>query len=170
MALWLSCAPAAVAQTTYSQTVLYNFAAAPKGANPSGALIRDTAGNIYGTTEDGGAFGEGEIFKVDTTGRLMVLYSFTGQADGRSPRSGVASDAHGNLYGTTYYGGTSGIGVVYKLDPSGQETVLHSFAGHDGAAPYAGVLLDPAGYIYGTTYYGGAGRGRGVQAGPGWPL
>ena len=159
IALWLLCASAvAIAQTTYSETVLYNFVAAPKGANPSGTLIRDTAGNVYGTTEDGGAFGQGEVFKVSTAGRLIVLYSFTGQADGRSPRSGVTSDAHGNLYGTTYYGGAAGMGVVYKLDPSGHETVLHSFAGHDGAAPYAGVLLDPAGYIYGTTYYGGAGR------------
>ncbi|MGC9948411.1 MAG: choice-of-anchor tandem repeat GloVer-containing protein [Bryobacteraceae bacterium] len=153
-----SAAVTAQSQTTYPETVLHTFLTAPTGANPCGNLVRDPAGNIYGTTEYGGAHDQGVVFKVDAAGHQKVLYSFTGQADGANPRSGVVSDSQGNLYGTTYFGGTAGMGVVYKLDTSGNETVLHSFTGGlDGKAPIAGVLLDPAGYIYGTTYYGGAG-------------
>ncbi len=65
---------AAMAQINYSETVLYNFVAAPMGSNPSGALTRDSAGDVYGTTEDGGAFGQGEVFKVDPAGRLKILW------------------------------------------------------------------------------------------------
>jgi uncharacterized repeat protein (TIGR03803 family) len=100
-----------------------------------------------------------------------VLYTFTGGADGGGPQSGVVLDSAGNLYGTTNYGGTPepeigcggiGCGVVYKLAPSGQETVLHSFTGGaDGANPEAGVIRDAAGNLYGTCPFGGI-TGSGV--------
>jgi uncharacterized repeat protein (TIGR03803 family) len=81
---------------------------------------------------------------------------FTGGADGGSPYAGLIADPAGNLYGTTYKGGASGAGVVYKVAPSGGETVLYSFTGGaDGGNPYAGVISDPEGNLYGTTVYGG---------------
>jgi len=85
-----------------------------------------------------------------------VLHSFTGGADGGNPVAGVISDSAGNLYGTTQKGGPANAGVVYKLDPAGNETVLYSFTGGvDGGTPDASVIRDPAGNLYGTTYSGG---------------
>jgi uncharacterized repeat protein (TIGR03803 family) len=82
-------------------------------------LIRDSAGNFYGTTNGGGASGAGVVFKIDTSGNETVLYSFTGGADGGFPLWAVlARDSAGNLYGTTPGGGASGNGVVFKLDTS----------------------------------------------------
>jgi uncharacterized repeat protein (TIGR03803 family) len=157
--LWV-CALATVliapvgAQTT--EVVLHNFGALPGGANPYAGVIRDSAGNLYGTTSNGGAAGAGVVYEVDTTGHQTVLYSFTGSADGANPYAGVIRDSAGNLYGTTYGGGAGGAGVVYKVDTTGHETVLHSFTGHtDGGSPYAGVIRDSAGNLYGTTYGGG---------------
>jgi uncharacterized repeat protein (TIGR03803 family) len=138
------------------QTVLYNFKGGADGANPYAGVIRNSAGNIYGTTYRGGAANAGVVYRVDATGHEKVLYSFTGGADGGHPYAGVIADASGNLYGTTYKGGTANAGVIYKLTPSGQETVLYSFTGGtDGGNPYAGVIADAAGNLYGTTLYGG---------------
>jgi uncharacterized repeat protein (TIGR03803 family) len=85
-----------------------------------------------------------------------VLYRFKGKPDGSFAGTGVAKDATGTLYGTTTYGGAQGNGIVYKVTPTGKETVLYSFAGPDGANPFTGVVLDKAGNIYGTTNSGGA--------------
>jgi uncharacterized repeat protein (TIGR03803 family) len=139
---------------------LHNFATPPKGANPHAGLIRDPAGNFYGTTEGGGASGAGTVFKLSPAGKETVLYSFTGGADGNDPVAGVIRDSAGNLYGTTQFGGT-GAGVVYQLDPSGHETVMYTFTGGpDGGQPTAGVIRDSAtGSLYGTTEFGGAGNG-----------
>jgi uncharacterized repeat protein (TIGR03803 family) len=104
------------------------LAAGPGGGNPS-ALPADPEGNLYGTTLLGGAAGEGVVFKLDTSGRETVLHTFTGGTDGGEPEAGVIRDSGGNLYGTTFSGGAAGAGVVYMLSPSGQETVLYSFAG-----------------------------------------
>jgi len=118
-------------------TVLHTFGGAPDGQYPGyGALILDAAGNLYGTTRNGGSGscqdGCGVIFKVNKTAHETVLYSFTGAADGASPYSSMVQDAAGNLYGTTQSGGTGcggfGCGVVFKLDTSGKETVLYSFS------------------------------------------
>jgi uncharacterized repeat protein (TIGR03803 family) len=124
-------------------------------------LIRDAAGNLYGTAEFGGAFSnEGVVFKVDPSGNESVLHSFSGP-DGAYPTARLVRDGAGNLFGTTGGGGVSGYGVVFKLDPSGNETVLHSFNNSDGAYPIAGLVRDSAGNFYGTTSAGGA-SGYGV--------
>jgi uncharacterized repeat protein (TIGR03803 family) len=131
-------------------------------------VIRDAAGNLYGTTAGYGELangnqGSGVVFELDAAGTYTVLYTFTDGADGGAPEGAVVRDQAGNLYGTTNSGGTpepqigcsSGCGVVYKLAPSGQETVLLSFSGANGASPEAGVIRDAAGNLYGTCPDGG---------------
>jgi uncharacterized repeat protein (TIGR03803 family) len=148
--------PLAQAQTF---TVLYSFAGGADGANPVAGLIRDGAGNLYGTTSQGGAFGDwGTVFKLDTTGKETVLYSFSGGADGGIPYAGLIGDAKGNLYGTTSKGGLGDSGTVFKLtlNTTGKYEVLHSFNGADGANPSAGLIRDAAGNLYGTARFGGA--------------
>jgi uncharacterized repeat protein (TIGR03803 family) len=145
---------------TAHQTVLYAFTGGADGGYPSGIMLRDSSGNLYGTTSGGGASGNGVVYKLDTANQETVLYSFTGEAGGCDPLGGVVSDSSGNLYGATGFCGSAGYGVVYKLDTSGHETVLYSFTGGaDGAWPYAGVIRDPAGNLYGTTVEGGVSGG-----------
>jgi uncharacterized repeat protein (TIGR03803 family) len=137
-------------------TVLHTFAGTPDGANPLfGPLLRGKAGNFYGTTAGGGAFGFGTVFEVDTTGNEIVRYSFSGQ-DGSYPLAGVIPDSQGNVYGTTLSGGDFGAGAVFKLSRKGNYKVLHSFAGSpDGAMPWAALVRDQADNFYGTTSIGG---------------
>lgn len=103
------------------ESVLYSFTGANgDGANPSARLIRDAEGNLYGTTNAGGAHGSGTVFKLDNAGQETVLYSFCSLAscaDGQQPTTGLVQDAAGNLYGTTFYGGANGSGVVFKIAP-----------------------------------------------------
>jgi uncharacterized repeat protein (TIGR03803 family) len=158
--LRFACALAAIgislALAQASEIVLHNFASPPKGAYPTSGVIRDSAGNLYGTTSNGGRAGYGVVYKVDSVGHETVLYSFTGGLDGSLPYAGVIGDSAGNLYGTTNGGGTAGYGVVYKLDRNRHETVLYNFTGgNDGGYPYAGVIRDAAGNLYGTTNGGG---------------
>ena len=138
-------------------TVLHSFqGGTADGSGPYAGVAFDAEGNLYGTTYSGGVAGLGVVYKVSASGQETVLHSFTGGADGSGPYAGVAIDAKGNLYGTTYNGGTANAGVVYKINSSGQETVLYTFTGgNDGANPYAGVTLDSSGNLYGTTYAGG---------------
>jgi uncharacterized repeat protein (TIGR03803 family) len=167
-----------------NETVLYSFCSQPScadGAYPQGGLVMDSYGNLYGTTPYGGdiSYGEGTIrgygtvFKIDSSDSETVLYGFTGvkNADGRDPNGGLIIDAQGNLYGTTYFGGielgagtTNGIGTVFKVSPTGEETVLHIFKGQpDGKFPEAGLAFDNQGNLYGTTYSGGnVGSGQGT--------
>jgi len=145
--------------TTGAETVLYSFGTqSGDGIFSTGDLIRDTAGNLYGTTQQGGASGLGTVFKVDKNGNATVLHSFAGgTADGELPfLSGLLRDAKGNLYGVTSEGGAHSFGMVYKLDSTGKETVLHSFTGKDGKIPYGDLILGKTGNLYGTTYGGGA--------------
>jgi len=137
---------------TATEIVLHNFEAnLLHGANPYAGVIRDAAGNLYGTTVNGGTSGQGVVYRLDTAGRQTVLYSFAGGADGSNPYGGVIGNSAGNLYGTTMNGGSANAGVVYKLGATG-ETVLYSFTGGaDGGNPETGVILDPAGNLYGTT-------------------
>lgn len=144
--------------------ILYTFTGQADGGQPVGGVIRDSHGDLYGTTCCGGSYGAGTVFMVDKSGNETVLYSFTGGADGDQPFASLIRDAKGNLYGTTYWGGVStecnggtGCGVVFKLDTTGKETVLHAFtgAGGDGANPYDGLVQDHKGTLYGTTVNGG---------------
>jgi len=146
------------------EKVLYTFSGGADGANPYASLVSDAAGNLYGTTPYGGAYGSGTVFQLSPTitgpWTETVLYSFTGGSDGSIPYADVIFDKAGYLYGTTYEGGTSGCGVVFKLAPTGStwaETVLYSFLGAyvDGQNPFAGLAIDPGGNLYGTTEFGG---------------
>jgi uncharacterized repeat protein (TIGR03803 family) len=105
----------------------------------------------------------GTVFKVTPKGDETVLYSFTGGNDGANPLAGLIADAAGNLYGMTNNSGAGSYGTVFKLMPSGNLTVLHSFAGgNDGAFPGLGSLIaDAAGNLYGMTVEGGLEGGRG---------
>lgn len=143
---------------SYTENVLYSFANGPDGNFPCAGLVQDANGNLYGTTSSGGAFGHGTIFKVDAAGQESVLYNFTGtNGDGAGPLAGLALDAQGNLYGTTYFGGISNLGTVFKLDTAAKETVLYRFGKNkgDGANPAAGLVMDAHGNLYGTTARGG---------------
>lgn len=147
-----------------NETPLYSFTGGADGANPEAGVIRDSDGNLYGTTFQGGTGcggGCGVVYKVDPSGAENVLYNFTGGADGELPQAGVIRDSAGNLFGTTIQGGSNFAGVVYKLDPNGNETVLHTFTGGpDGGGPL-GLIRDSAGNFYGATDFGGA-SGAGV--------
>jgi uncharacterized repeat protein (TIGR03803 family) len=157
------------------ETVLYSFTGGTDGAYPATGLLRDEAGNLYGTTHGGGDItvpacsfnpGCGVVFKVEPTGKETVLYAFAGGADGLGPPAGLVRDEEGNLYGTTVIGGdlsgvcpgfpAPGCGVVFKVEPTGKETVLYTFTGlADGYAPYGDLLRDEAGNLYGAASNGG---------------
>lgn len=156
------------------EKVLYSFRGGNDGEYPDTDLIVDRAGNLYGTTVEGGDSGSGTVFMLAPSSQgwtETVLYSFRGGADGSEPYGGVTLDGAGNLYGTTVVGGTggtcvdSGCGVVFKLTRSGgtwTETVIHNFlGGNDGYGPGAGVTLGRNGALYGMTPTGGA-NGVGV--------
>jgi len=151
---------------TGKETVLYNFTGAADGKNPHGSLARTASGLLVATVSYGGTSqscsgGCGVVFRVDMNGKGDVLHTFEFSVDGGLPSGGLVRDATGNLYGTTTVGGPLGHGVVFKLDPSGRETILHSFSSRDGAVPFTTLLLDSVGNLYGTTLYGGA-EGQGV--------
>ncbi len=135
-----------------NQTVLHSFEGGADGEAPLNALIRDAAGNLYGTTYGG----LGTVFEVDATGKYTVLYNFRGGADGWNPDGVLIRDSNGNLYGTTSNGGTNEYGTVFKLDSSSNKTTLYNFKGTDGVGPFAGLISDVTGNLYGTTGYGGA--------------
>jgi uncharacterized repeat protein (TIGR03803 family) len=144
---------------TGEETLLYSFTGAPNGWFPEALLVGDGAGNLYGTTINGGTFDNGgTVFKVDKNGKETVLYSFcslSNCADGDSPYVGVIRDTTGNLYGVTR-GGDFGAGVVFRLDTTGGETVLYSFTGGpDGGGPNSVLLADSKGNLYGMTEGGG---------------
>lgn len=152
-----------VNMNTGHMVILYSFGANPTDAGYSGSgLIRDAAGNLYGTTLFAGAYGWGTVYKFDLKTRTeTVLYSFTGGTDGGQPRGSLIRDAKGNLYGTTFTGGDlncdpQGCGTVFKLEPSGHEIVLHSFTcGEDGCYPEGALIPAGAGRLIGTTLSGG---------------
>jgi uncharacterized repeat protein (TIGR03803 family) len=142
-----------------TETVLYSFTC-QTGCSPYAGVVLDPKGNLYGTTNSGGASGVGTVFKLTPTGKLTTLHNFCAVSnctDGESPVGGVVLDKADNLYGTTYYGGASGFGTVFKVTPSGTESVLHNFDGNgeDGFYPEAGVILDSKDNVYGTTSMGG---------------
>lgn len=149
----------------WTHTVLHSFRG-KDGSIPVSSLVFDTAGNLYGTTEQGGdlnsntclGYGCGTVFKLapgaNGSWTEQVMHRFHGWTDGFYPTAGLIFDTAGNLYGTTWYGGK-----VFKLAPGTNgkwtETVLHGFKGKDGWFPYAGLVFDAAGNLYGTTSLGG---------------
>ncbi len=144
--------------STGRETVLHAFTGKNgDGADPHGALVLDSLGNLYGTTSSGGSAGFGTVFKIDASGVETVLYSFTG-SDGANPYAGLVMDSTGKLYGTTENGGTFGLGTVFEINTGGSQSVVHNFAGGatDGADPRASLILDPDGNLYGTTFAGGS--------------
>jgi uncharacterized repeat protein (TIGR03803 family) len=167
---------------TWTETVLYPFCSVSgctDGQYPIAGLILDAAGNLYGTTVNGGTHDRGTVFQLSPgangTWTETVLYSFNNNhKDGRDPEAGLIFDASGNLYGTTLLGGAYGYGTVFQLTPGGNgtwtETLLHSFQNNtrDGIYPYAGLIFDPAGNLYGTANGGGEhGEGAVLQLVPG---
>jgi uncharacterized repeat protein (TIGR03803 family) len=143
---------------TGHETVLYKFTNGQDGSGPLSRVLRDSAGNLYGTTSSGGnCFNCGAVFKLTPSPTRMtvtVLHSFAGGNDGAHPLGGLVRDSAGNLFGTTYYGGTSGLGTVFKIDAAGNKTTLHKFTGSEGAYPQGDLLLH-GGNLYGTAYQGG---------------
>src|SRR4051812_32104196 len=108
----LCCAIPFASAWANNEKVLYSFTDSDDGADPEAGLIRDTAGNLYGTTYDGGAYGAGVVFKVARNGTQSVLHTF-GAADGRFPAAALIQDDKGNFYGTTSSGGTYSDGTVF---------------------------------------------------------
>jgi uncharacterized repeat protein (TIGR03803 family) len=145
------------AQAQVVSKVLYSFTNGADGGQPYAALVRDSGGNLYGTTAVGGASNFGAVFKLSKTGKETVLHSFSGGTDGANPWTGLVWGPGGNLYGTTEAGGSSGFGTVFKISKAGKKTVLYNFTGTagDGAYPFAQMIWDGAGKFYGTTYKGG---------------
>jgi uncharacterized repeat protein (TIGR03803 family) len=139
--------------------VLYSFKGGSDGAYPTGNLLQDAAGNLYGAASLGGPpHCYGTVFKLNTAGKKTILHCFRGSpVDGAVPNGGLIRDAAGNLYGTTYTGGggSDSCGIVFKLAEDGKETVLHRFDKLDGCSPFAGLVRDTKGNLYGTTYIGG---------------
>jgi|SRR5215471_10010176 len=133
---------------------LYQFAGAD-GFWSVGGLARDSKGNLYGTTFAGGTYNAGSVYKLARNGTETVLHSFTGGVDGGSPGAEPVLDSAGNLYSTTTFGGDFGLGTVFKVDRTGNFSVVHSFGGADGDGPIAGLVLDSAGNLYGNTIRGG---------------
>ncbi len=161
----------------WTEVVLYNFCqfSCLEGSNPWASLLLDSAGNLYGTTQFGGAHGSGTVFELSKaangTWGEKVLYSFCSSpncADGSVPQAPLIFGAKGQLYGTTSEGGQgaclandSGCGVAFELTPGadGQwnETVLYTFTGgDDGGTPIAGLVSDSSGNLYGNTWLAGA--------------
>jgi uncharacterized repeat protein (TIGR03803 family) len=150
--------------------ILYSFQGGDDGAAPKGGLIVDRVGNLYGTTYSGGSLNfKGTVFQLvppsapGSPWTENVLYDFPDLSVGQNPWSGLTSDAAGNLYGTTWLGGSGADGVVFELSPpvnAGDPwtyTVLYNFTGGaDGGQPQAGMVFDKAGNLYGTTEIGGA--------------
>ncbi|MGA3141759.1 MAG: choice-of-anchor tandem repeat GloVer-containing protein [Verrucomicrobiota bacterium] len=184
--LWLAVLPYGAlvlpvfdAQAGVVFTTLYSFGSvqdtngvALDGANPQAGLLQGSDGNFYGTTFWGGTnigltpYGWnswGTVFKMSTNGTLTTLYSFTGDNDGANPSAGLVQGSDGNLYGTTYYGGTNGYGTVFKISTNGVFTSLYSFGSVldsnglllDGSGPN-GLVQGSDGLFYGTTQWGGA--------------
>jgi uncharacterized repeat protein (TIGR03803 family) len=146
------------------ETVLYTFTGGNDGNGPSGGVIRDKAGNLYGSTGGGGPSNAGVVFRLDPGGKETVLYSFIKGTDGGWPSGTLVRDGAGNLYGEATIGGDvsasacqrggsdNGCGVVFKVEASGKESVLYTFkGGHDQGLPNGGLLRDRAGNFYGTT-------------------
>jgi uncharacterized repeat protein (TIGR03803 family) len=157
--------PPAIAGGAWTETVLYSFTGGSDGAHPYATLLPGGLGDLYGTTSNGGASSVGTAFQLKpaTTGpwTLTVLHTFAGgTTDGEAPSSGLAFGPHDLLFGTTAAGGTSGAGIVYRLNlppnaTAWNETILYNFTGADGAVPLSRLEYATTGLLYGTAEKGG---------------
>lgn len=149
-----------------TELVLYNLGGPLQAANPLAFLAKDSNGNLFTTSHNGGN-GIGTFFEISNVLGTWVetgLYSFSSSTDGSYPEAGFIIDSSGNLYSTTFAGGSCGAGTVFKLTPPAPpsttwtKSILHNFCGGstDGANPEAGIMVDASGNLYGTTYNGGA--------------
>ncbi|HEX4441257.1 MAG TPA: choice-of-anchor tandem repeat GloVer-containing protein [Thermoanaerobaculia bacterium] len=138
---------------SYDYEEIHSFSG-PDGLLPYAGLI-ESDGSFWGTTEAGGDFGVGTVFRIDADGTLTLVHSFTG-ADGSMPKSPLAELPDGRLFGTTSTGGVSGLGTIYAVSTSGGFETLHHFAGPEGAGPWGGLTSIGGGVAYGATVYGGA--------------
>jgi uncharacterized repeat protein (TIGR03803 family) len=159
----------------WTETVLHRFTGTDGGNSFSG-LVRDSKGNFYGATAVGGSKGLGTVYELNLTAtgwKETVLHSFTGSPDGAQPlifQTRLTLDGLGNIYGSTYGGGssTTGAGIVFELSPpkttgAWTEKILYTFqGGADGSQPATGVILDKSGNVYGTTFRGGTSIGDGI--------
>lgn len=149
----------------WNETALRTYVKSQEGC-PTGNLLLDSSGNLYGVTQDGGPNGWGSVFELTRNGSAWtetILYAFQGQADGGAPYSGLIMDNAGNLYGTASAAGANRQGVVFELKHSGgswTEQVLYTFqGGNDGGQPVAGLIFDNTGDLYGATASWGSGGG-----------
>jgi uncharacterized repeat protein (TIGR03803 family) len=157
-----------IGASAQTEKILYSFTNGADGGYPEAALLADGNGNLYGTTEFGGAYGAGAVFELtpasNGTWTEQVLHSFSNSSDGATPFGGVVFDNKGNLYGSTANGGANLQGTVFELSPGANgvwtEKILYSFAGGATASnPFSSVVLDSAGNIYGAAQNGGSGYG-----------
>lgn len=156
MAIMLFCSLRARSQTL---TTLYEFQGPPAdGLSPGSGVVRDTSGNMFGTTQVGGEAGDGTVFELDASGVETTLHSFQFFVDGSNPYALLARGSGGALYGTTIYGGSNGYGTVFSIRGA-TLTVLCEFRGiPDGQGPFGGVVENIDGNLYGTTAQGGTGN------------
>ena len=149
-------------------TTLYSFCSlsgCTDGKIPYSGLVLASNGSFYGTTNFGGANGKGSIFKITPAGVFTSLYSFCSQpscTDGSSPYAALIQATDGNLYGTTYRGGATNAGTIFKISPSGAFSVMYNFCSQtncrDGNLPIAGLVQSTNGSLYGATTGGGSGN------------
>lgn len=139
-------------------TALYNFTNGSDGCNPWEVVLGND-GDLYGTTQGGCSDlnSVGSVYKLTLSGTFTLLHSFSRNGkDGFEPEAGVVLDSNGNVYGTTAWGGKVGVGTVFKITPTGKETILHSFSGDpDGILPQGRLIFDSQGNLFGTTGGGG---------------
>ena len=153
---------------TWQETVLHSFNSdGTDGIYPTGQLVIDAQGNLYGTTQNGGPYNQGTVFQLTPgsgeTWTETILHVFDGR-DGATPVGGVVLDGAGNIYGTTAYGGTGGTGVAYELrkteNRTWKEAILYNFqGGSDGSTPLSSLVFDSHHHLYGTAEDGGSGGG-----------
>ncbi|MFZ0657511.1 MAG: choice-of-anchor tandem repeat GloVer-containing protein [Candidatus Binataceae bacterium] len=164
--------PPEIAGGNWTESILWDFGnfSASDGNGPKAGLLRDNSGNLYGTTEGGGANLLGTVFEVSPPTKVggswseSILYNFgSGSTDASSPVAGLIMDTSGNLYGTTSGGGKNGGGTVFELTTPSMsggiwtETILRNFGNGstDGSSPLAGLIMDASNNLYGTTFSGG---------------
>lgn len=150
----------------WTESVLHSFNGTTEGSGPAAGVIRDAAGDLFGTTYPYNHYTDGVVYELvpqrNGTWIDNVLETFGSGSNGCNPYAGLIADTAGNLYGTTIECGTYGVGVAFKMQHghgAWTEKVLHTFgSGTDGGQPYAGLVADGSGNLYGTTVFGGTNK------------